>query len=277
MQEFWDMSFMVDESAKIIEARGQCREHIGSTVQQVVGTSLLGYLAPNDRLHFRKFLAQLSKPNAKRAALVNVFTPAFGIRGYAMEAHVGRGAGEHWILLARARAGQAVGGVAELELHNVLAGESQFLDLIEQAAAKAREAMDLTVVEVGGLRDRARLKHVEHDVVNRLEIDVEATLVANAQEGIVTKASPGRYSLLHDRDTKVSKIEGDIREAADRRGVSGSALGLSLATMTVEPASNIDHVRALLQQAVAKLPQSAEISVKLGWLKQAIGKLKSGL
>lgn len=274
MQEFWDMSFLVDESAKIIEARGQCREHIGSTVQEVVGASLLGYLAPDERLHFRKFLAQLSKPNAKRAALVNVMTPAFGMRGYAMEAHVGRGAGEHWILLARARAGQAVGGVTELELHNVLATEAAFLELVEQAAAKAREVMDLTVVEVGGLKDRSRLRHIEHDAVKGLEIDVETTLVANAQEGIVTKAAPGQYSLLHNRATKPSKIEGDIREAADRRGVDDASLGLSLSTVAVEPASRIEHVRALLRQAVAKLPQGAGKAAKIGWLKQAIGRLK---
>ncbi len=273
MQESWDMSFLVDDSARVIEARGQCREHIGDTVQQVVGASFLGYLAPEERLHFRKFLAQLSKPNAKRAALINVFTPAFGIRGYAMEAQVGRAAGQHWILLARARAGQAVGGVADLDLQNVFASEQQFIELIEQAASTAREAMDLTVVEVGGLQDRSRLPQLDDAATERLVLDVEGTLAANAHEGIVSKAAPGRYSLLHRPATMTTKIEDDIRDAAGRRGVGDDALGLVTATITVAPATRADQLRALLQQAVARLPKHAGPAVKAGWLKQAIERL----
>ena len=273
MQESWDMSFLVDESGKIIEARGQCREHIGDTVQQVVGGSFLGYLAPNERHHFRKFLAQLAKPKAKRAALINVFTPAFGIRGYAMEARVGRGAGEHWILLARARAGQAAGGVGDLDLQNVLATEQQFLELIELAAARAREVMDLTVVEIDDLKDSSRLTRLGDEAATGLERDVENTLIANALEGIVSRAAPGRYSLLHDNATRASKIEGEIREAADRRGIGEETLGLFMSTVKVEPAVGIEHLHTLLQRATAKLPQGAARDAKVGWLKQAIGKL----
>lgn len=273
MQDSWDMSFLVDESAKVIEARGQCREHIGNTVQQVVGTSFLSYLASEERLHFRKFLAQLSRPNAKCAALVNLVTSAFGVRGYAMEARVGRAAGQHWILLARARAGQAVGGVAELDLQNVFAGEEQFIELIEQAAAAAREALDLTVVEVGGLKDRSPLRARDSGIVNRLEIDVEATLLANAQEGIVNKAAPGQYSLLHDRAVRAVKFLGEIREAAERQGVAESDLGLHSSTEGVEPAMGADRLRALVKEIAARLPSNAEVGTKIGWLRQKINLL----
>src|SRR5690348_17079513 len=98
MQGTWEISFLVDRDAKILEGRGACSEHLGQSLQTLIGRSLMSYIAEDERPHLRRFIGQLDRPTAKRAALISLRTAASGLRSYAMEAQDGRSANDNWLM-----------------------------------------------------------------------------------------------------------------------------------------------------------------------------------
>lgn len=252
LQGTWELSFLVDRDAKILEGRGACREHLGQNLQSLIGRSLMAYVAADERPHLRRFIGQLDRPKAKRAALISFLTPEHGLRSYAMEAQAGRSATDNWLMFTRNISGGE--GLEELDLPLVMADDGQFLRLVEMAAAQARDALDLTTIEIGGLSDAKRLAGLGIDAIAAFERSVGETLSSNAHEGILSNPSRGFYNLLHDPAKGGEAIAHDITSVARQHGITPEQAAIAHATMSVAPHTDLSAIRDSLGQLERRMP-----------------------
>ena len=252
LQGTWELSFLVDRDGRILEGRGACSEHLGQSLQSLIGRSLFTYIATEERPHLRRFLGQLHKTRAKRGALVSLQTSSNGIRAYAMEAQAGRSADDNWLMFTRdVSSGE---GLDELDLPLVMADEGQFLRLVELAAAQSGESLDLTTIEIGGLSDTSRLSGLNVDGIAAFERSVGETLSGNAHEGILSNPSRGFYNLLHDPAMGGDAIARDLTSVASKHGISAEQAGIAHATMSVAPNTPLSDIRASLGVMQKRMP-----------------------
>lgn len=252
MHGTWELSFLVDRDARILEGRGACSEHFGQSLQSLIGRSLMSYVAANERQHLRRFIGQLDRPKAKRAALISLQTPTNGLRSYAMEAKLGRSANDNWLLFIRATSSGE--GLEDLELPVVMADESQFLRLVEMAAAQARDSLDVTTIEIGGLSNTGRLAGLGADDITAFERSVGETLSNNAYEGVVSNPSRGFYNLLHDPAKSGEAIAQDLNSVALQHGINADQANISHATLSVAPKSKLGAIRESLGEMQQRMP-----------------------
>lgn len=275
MQGTWEISFLVDRDAKILEGRGACSEHLGQSLQSLIGRSLMSYIAEDERPHLRRFIGQLDRPKAKRAALISLRTPANGLRSYAMEAQDGRSANDNWLLFTRNITGGE--GLEDLDLPVVMASEGQFLRLVEMASSQAVGSLDLTTIEIGGLSNAKRLAGLGIDEVGAFEKSVGEVLANNAHEGILSNPARGFYNLLHDTAKVGDSIVQDLTDAAWKHGINPEQAAISHATMSVAPHTALSAVRDSLGVMQRRLPgyngweQPAKKRVSEGQLAAVIG------
>lgn len=275
MQGTWEISFLVDRDARILEGRGACSEHLGQSLQTLIGRSLMSYIAEDERPHLRRFIGQLDRPKAKRAALISLNTPASGLRSYAMEAQDGRSANDNWLMFTRNITGGE--GLEDLELPVVMANEGQFLRLVEMAASQASASLDLTTIEVGGLSDTKRLAGLAVTEIAAFERRVGETLAGNAHEGILSNPSRGFYNLLHDPAMTGDAIVEELTHAASQHGITPAQLSITHATMSVAPHTALSAIRDSLGVMQKRMPgygqwdPPAKARVSEGQLAAAIG------
>ena len=248
----WELSFLVNRDGRILEGRGACSEHLGQSLQSLIGRSLFTYITEEERPHLRRFLGQLHKPRAKRGALVSLQTSTNGIRAYAMEAQAGRSADDNWLMFTRDVSGGE--GLDEMDLPLVMADEGQFLRLVELAAAQSGESLDLTTIEIGGLSDTSRLSGLNVDGIAAFERSVGETLSSNAHEGILSNPSRGFYNLLHDPAMDGDAIARDLTSVASKHGISAEQAGIAHATMSVAPNTPLSDIRASLSVMQKRMP-----------------------
>lgn len=248
----WELSFLVDRDGRILEGRGACSEHLGQNLQSLIGNSLTAFVAADERRALRRFIAQLDRPTAKRAALISLHTTAKGLRSYAMEAQAGRSASDNWLLFSRDITGGD--GLDELELPVVMANEGQFLRLVEMAASQACESLDLTSIEIGGLSDVKRLAGLGIDEIAAFERSVGETLSNNAHEGIISNPSRGFYNLLHDPAKGGDAIARDLSNVALQHGIGAEQAGIAHATMSIAPHTALSAIRESLGLMQKRMP-----------------------
>lgn len=252
MQGTWEISFLVDRDARILEGRGACSEHLGQSLQSLIGRSLMPYIAEDERSHLRRFIGQLDRPKAKTAALISLHTPSSGLRSYAMEAQAGRSANDNWLLFTRNIIGGE--GLEDLDLPVIMANEGQFLRLVEMAASQSRKSLDLTTIEVGGLSNTKRLGGLGMDEIAAFERSVGEALSNSAHEGILSNPSRGFYNLLHDPVKPAEAVAQDLASVALQHGISAEQAGISHATMSVAPRTALAAVRDALGVMQQRMP-----------------------
>jgi len=252
MQGTWEISFLVDRDAKILEGRGACSEHLGQSLQSLIGRSMMSFVAADERPHLRRFLGQLDRPRAKRAALVSLQSPTSGLRSYAMEAQAGRSADDNWLLFSRDIASGE--GLDDLDLPLVMANEGQFLRLVEMAATQAQESLDLTTIEIGGLSRRKSLSGLGIDEAAAFERSVGEALAGNAFEGILSNPSRGFYNLLHEPMKSGDSIAENLTHVAAQHGIAPAEAGISHATMSVAPNTDLSAIRDSLGVMQKRMP-----------------------
>ena len=266
-QGTWELSFLVDKDGRILEGRGACSEHLGLSLQNLIGRSVFSFISSEERPHFRRFMGQLHRPRAKRAALISLQT-AGSIRPYAMEAQAGRTSDDHWLMFSRDTSN--ADGLDELDLPVVMADEGQFLRLVELAAAQARESLDLTTIEIGGLSDTKRLAGMGVEAIAAFERSVGETLSSNAHEGILSNPSRGFYNLLHDPAKAGAAIAQDLSAVATQHGISAQQAGIAHATMSVAPNTALSSIRESLGVMQKRMPGYQ------GWDQPAKAKMSEG-
>lgn len=251
-QTIWDLSFLVDGDARILEGRGNCSELLGAPLQNLIGRSLTGLVVAPERKYLRRFLAQLDRPNAKRAVLVNLQNPIHGARPYAMQAEQGRSAGDHWLLFATSDlAGDTFD---DLALPPAMMDDGQFLRLVEIAAKQANEPLALTTIEVGGLANPDGLAGREPEVKAAFEHDIGVALSTQAYDGILANPSPGHFNLLHEPKQSGAGIAADLAQVAKAHGISDSEAGIAHVSATVAQNASAESIRAALAGLQKKLP-----------------------
>lgn len=248
----WELSFLVDRDGRILEGRGACSEHLGHTLQSVIGKSLFSFIASDERPHFRRFMGQINRPRGKRAALVSLHSSVGGIRSYAMEAQAGRSADDSWLMFSRDTSGAE--GLDDLDLPVVMLDDGQFLRLVEMAASQARASLDLTTIEVGGLSDTRRLAGMGADEIAAFERSVGETLSNNAHEGILSSPARGHYNLLHDPAKGGAAIAQDLTSIASQHGINAAQAGVVHATMSVAPQTSLASIRESLGILQKRMP-----------------------
>jgi hypothetical protein len=251
LQGTWELSFLVNRDGRILEGRGACSEHLGISLQNLIGKSLISFVTPEERQHFRRFIGQLDRPRAKRAAIISLQT-ATSLRAYAMEAQAGRTAEDNWLLFSRDTSGGA--GIDDLDLPVVMANEGQFLRLVELAASQAQAALDLTTIEVGALSDTTRLQGMGDSEIAAFERDVGEALSGHAHEGILSSPSRGFYNLLHDPARRAAGLAGDLTALAEQHGISAEKAGIAHATMSVAPNTPLASIRDSLGIMQKRMP-----------------------
>ncbi|MET1027205.1 MAG: hypothetical protein ABWY00_08560 [Dongiaceae bacterium] len=254
----WDISFLVDSSGKISEARGDCQRLFGEGVRQFIGRGLLPYISNSDRAHFRRFLIQLTSPSAVRQAIVHLRTQLLGDQPFVMEAQSGWGAGHYWVMFATAEAQSGYDAVSALQAPIPKAHADELLLMIELVAMQQTQSLDLTVVEVGGLMPKeaqsapaggAQVEDLDAEMTQKLQQSVEQSLTANALDGVVSKSAQGIYNVLHPSELGVAKIAGDLRQGARILGVNDDQLGLKQRSVTLGVNPDRDRIRAAVEEA----------------------------
>ncbi|WP_374377434.1 PAS domain-containing protein [Dongia sp.] len=251
LQGTWELSFLVDKDGRILEGRGACNEHLGLNLQSLIGRSFFSFIASDERSYFRRFMGQLNRPRAKRAALVSLQTTT-SLRSYAMEAQAGRTADDNWLMFTRDTGGAE--GLDDLDLPVVMADEGQFLRLVELAASQASASLDLTTIEVGGLSDAKKLSALGSEEIAAFERSVGETLSGTAHEGILSNPSRGLYNLLHDPSKSSAAIAEDLANVAGRHGISPAQAGIAHATMSVAPNTSLSNIRESLGVMQKRMP-----------------------
>ncbi|MBI2257070.1 MAG: PAS domain-containing protein [Proteobacteria bacterium] len=252
LQGTWELSFLIDRDGRILEGRGACSEHLGHSLQSLIGKSLFSFVAADERPYFRRFIGQVNRPSGKRAALVSLQSAVGGIRSYAMEAQAGRSAADNWLMFSR-HTGHAE-GLDDLDLPVVMVEEGQFLRLVEMAAAQARDSLDLTTIEVGGLSDTRRLAGMAVEEIAAFERSVGEALSSNAHEGILSNPAPGLYNLLHDPAKGGAAIAQDLTSVASQHGITAQQAGVVHATMSVAPNASLASIRESLGIMQRRMP-----------------------
>jgi hypothetical protein len=252
LQGTWELSFLVDKDGRILEGRGACSEHLGQNLQSLIGRSLFPFIIADERPHFRRFMGQINRPRAKRAALVSLQSNVGGIRSYAMEAQDGRSPDDNWLMFSR-DTGDAE-GLDDLDLPVVMVDDGQFLRLVEMAAAQTQDSLDLTTIEVGGLSDARRLAGLGGEEVAAFERSIGDMLSNNAYEGILSSPARGFYNLLHEPTKSGAAIAQDLSSIASQHGINAAEAGITHATMSVTPKMSMTHIRESLGVMQRRMP-----------------------
>lgn len=251
-QESWDISFLVDQDARILEGRGACMEHLGEMLQNVIGRSLGALIVERERKYLRRFLKQLDRPNGKRAVVITLQSLAHGARSYAMRAQPGRSAQDHWLLFARTdRAGESFD---DLALPPAPVDDGQFLRLVEMAAAQATDSLELTSLEVGGLSQPGGLPGRDATARAAFERDLGEVLSEQAHEGIFSNPAPGLFNLLHDPGRPGQEIAANLASLARQHGISEKEAAIAHASLSIAPHTSADSIQQAFVAMQERLP-----------------------
>lgn len=249
----WDLSFLVDRDLRILEGRGACNELLGESLQSLIGQSLTGIVVAAERKYLRRFLAQLDRPDAKRAVVVTLHSSAYGARPYAMQAQQGRSETDHWLMFA---VSDLTGNTFDdLALPPAMLDDGQFLRLVELAAMQASEALALTTIEVGGLAKPGGLAGHEPQAKAAFERDIGEALSTQAYDGIIANPSPGHFNLLHGQAQSGAAIAADLAAVAKAHGISDSEAGIAHVSHDVAPHASAESIRQALDEMRRGMPE----------------------
>jgi hypothetical protein len=251
MTQVWDVSVLVDGVGRILEVRGQTNLHLGQDGRGLIGQSIVSFINEADVDHFQQFFKKLRPVISAPRCLVHLTTPAFGIRGYVMQAEPSHEAGTFWLMFAAAGPGMSAAAIGDAKVPNAFADDARMLRLIEMAAGESDSALDLTVIAIAALRDRRKRGQLQGKNIELMEAELEAAILDLSKDG-AAKTAPGEYSVLGVEQT-TAQIESNIRDVAGKFGVNDEELGFSSTTVRIEPGSSPSAIREKLALAYSSL------------------------
>ena len=248
MTQVWDVSVLVDGVGRILEVRGQANLHMGQDGKGLAGHSITNFVNDADVEHFQSFFKKLRPVIAAPRCVVNLKTPAFGIRSYVMQAEPGNQLETYWLMFAAAGPGMSAAAIKDAKMPATFADDSRMLRLIEMAASESDSTMDLTVIAIAALRDRREL----------MEAELEAAILDLSKEGSAAKSAPGEFSVLHSLEQSTHQIESNLREVAGKFGVGREELGFTSTTIKIEPGSSPSAIREKIAFAYSSVRDDIE-------------------
>jgi len=249
MTQVWDISVLVDGVGRILEVRGQAELHLGQDGRGMIGKPVTDYITPTDVEHFQAFFGKLNANSVAPRCLVHLKTPAFGIRGYVMQAEPSAGLESFWLLFAAAGPGVSAESIKDAKITPRFTDDERMMRLIEMVAAESESTLDLTVIAIAALRDRKRRSQLHSKNVDLLEAELEAAILDLAEDGAAAKSGPGEFSVLHKHERSAEELESNLRGVAGRLGIKEEELGLASKTVEIEPGSSSSSIRQKLAYA----------------------------
>src|SRR5262245_3117091 len=177
MTQVWDVSVLVDGVGRIVEVRGQANLHLGQDGKGLTGQSIINFVNDSDVEHFQSFFKRLRPVIAAPRCVVNLKTPAFGIRSYVMQAEPGNQLETYWMMFAAAGPGMSAAAIKDAKMPASFADDARMLRLIEMAASESDSTMDLTVIAIAALRDRRRRTQLQGKSIDLMEAELEAAIL----------------------------------------------------------------------------------------------------
>lgn len=253
MTQVWDISVLVDDVGRILEVRGQAELHLGLDGRGMIGKPVAEFVTPADIEHFQQFFRRLNPNSIAPRCLIQLKTPAFGVRPYVMQAEPSSGLESYWLLFAAAGPGVSAAAIKDAKFPAAFTDDERMMRLIEMVASESESTLDLTVIAIAALRDRKRRSQLHNKNVDLLEAELEAAILDLATDGTASKSGPGEFSVLHKPDKSPDQIKSDIRGVANKFGVDEDDLGISSATVHIERGMSAPEVRSKLAQAYVAL------------------------
>jgi len=245
MAESWDMSFLVDETTQIQEARGNLSRHFGMLQQVLIGKHLVNFIGADDRLAFLRMMGRLSQRSWNETVACRLHTPLSGEKRVALQARPGPGPMAWWLMVSESGA-EALPLIAEAENGATMASEEEFGAIAAAAAGDAPNGLDLSVFRASALADHAPGAKLPESKHAELDQKIGATLRETATGGIVTQPARGEYALVHGRELPAEQIAERITVTAGAVGVSKQELGLSHDSEPVPEDTGAKEVRELI-------------------------------
>lgn len=243
MTQVWDVSVLVDGVGRILEVRGQANLHMGQDGKGLAGQSIINFVNDSDVEHFQGFFKKLRPVIAAPRCVVNLKTPAFGIRSYVMQAEPGNQLETYWLMFAAAGPGMSAAAIKDAKMPATFADDARMLRLIEMAASESDSTMDLTVIAIAALRDRRKRSQLQGKNIDLMEAELEAAILDLSKEGSAAKTAPGEFSMLHGLQQSTQQIETNLREVAGKFGVGREELGFTSTTVKIEPGASPSAIR----------------------------------
>ena len=257
MTQVWDVSVLVDGVGRILEVRGQANLHMGQDGKGLAGQSIINFVNDSDVEHFQSFFKKLRPVIAAPRCVVNLKTPAFGIRSYVMQAEPGNQLETYWMMFAAAGPGMSAAAIKDAKMPASFADDARMLRLIEMAASESDSTMDLTVIAIAALRDRRRRTQLQGKSIDLMEAELEAAILDLSKDG-ASKSAPGEYSMLHSLQQSTQQIETNLREVAGKFGVSREELGFTSTTVKIEPGASPSAIREKIAFAYSSVRDDIE-------------------
>jgi hypothetical protein len=242
---------------RIIAVRGQANLHLGQDGKGLTGQSIINFVNDGDVEHFQGFFKKLRPVIAAPRCVVNLKTPAFGIRSYVMQAEPGNQLETYWMMFAAAGPGMSAAAIKDAKMPSTFADDARMLRLIEMAASESDSTMDLTVIAIAALRDRRKRSQLQGKNIDLMEAELEAAILDLSKDG-ASKTAPGEYSVLHSLQQSTQQIESNLREVAGKFGVNREELGFTSTTVKIEPGSSPSAIREKIAFAYSSVRDDIE-------------------
>ena len=272
MADTWDMSFLVDQTTQIQEARGNLARHFGMLQQVLIGKHLVNFVGAEDRLGFLRMMGRLSQRNWSEQVSFRFRTPLSGERRVALQARPGSGPMAWWLMVSENEA-EGLPLIADVEFGDSLTSEDEFGVLALGAAAEEKKKLDVSVFRAAALTGDQARPMLSPAKSAELEQKIGATLKENAVAGLVARPEPGQFALMHGQDVSSQHIAEKITATANAAGVPAEALGLSHKTEPLPADASAQSVQALIRSMRQTLQarEAARRSSFFGQLKRIVG------
>ncbi|HVZ01512.1 MAG TPA: PAS domain-containing protein [Dongiaceae bacterium] len=245
MADSWDMSFLVDQTTQIQEARGNLARHFGMLQQVLIGKHLVNFIGADDRLAFLRMMGRLSQRSWQDTVACRLRTPLSGEKRVALQARPGTGPTAWWLMISDSGA-EALPLISEVEIGDAMASEQEFGAVAAAAAGDTPGKLDLSVFRAAALADGAPGARLTESKHAELHQKIGETLRETATGGIVTQPARGEYALVHDKDVPAHHIAERITVTADAVGVPPHELGLAHDSEPVPNETGAEEVRELI-------------------------------
>lgn len=234
MQETWDLSFLIDSSTTIHEARGMTAQHLGVEIRQMAGRAFIDFVEPGNRGAFRRRLVKLIAGTLKGAVRVRLLTCQHGTQECYALLKESKIEAQWWLMLtlgARAQPEVPVTVPDKAEL----AENDDFLMLVEGAARQLDGQVDLMQVRAAILTDEgAAASRASPQTRERLESEFDEIVTESAYDNIASRPQPGEYLMLKDRSKPPEEVLDKLGAAAERLSISPADLGLASKSIPME-------------------------------------------
>ena len=246
MADTWDMSFLVDQSTQIQEARGNLGRHFGMLQQVLIGKHLVNFVHPDDRLGFLRMMSRLSQRNRTNQVSFRFRTPLSGERRVALLARPGSGPMAWWLMISENSADQ-LPLISEVEVGDAFTSEDEFSVLAQGAVGDGKRELDISVFRAAILEADQPRGGLSEAKSAALDKKIGETLQESATGGLVARPEPGHFTLMHDREIPAQHLANQINATAAEAGVSADDLGLTHNTQPMPVDADAKAMRQLMR------------------------------